>query len=102
MVADVKQQLFVQRQDALPVADNSYSTSPPRGGRYGETATVNYMAPKKMASDAGSFWIATNPTIGTAPLYATQTSFSDTVALFAIQNTDVPGGKRMYLDTYAL
>lgn len=73
-----------------------------RGGRYGEKYVLSPMPYKHLLSDEGSYFVATNPTIGTGVAYALQTSFSATAGFFAIQNTEKAGGKRLYLDMLKL
>jgi hypothetical protein len=72
-----------------------------RGGRYGEQYVLPLISTKHLLADEGSYFIATNPTPGTALAYNVQAAFSDTVPLLYIQNNDSkanPLAKRMYLD----
>jgi len=72
-----------------------------RGGRYGEQYVLPLIPTKHLLADEGSYFIATNPTPGTALAYNIQAAFSDTVPLFYVQNNDSkanPFGKRLYLD----
>jgi hypothetical protein len=74
-----------------------------RAGRYGEVMTVPLYGNKHALADEGSYYIATNPTIGTPIAQTTSiTAYADTAGAignyFFWKNTDLTGGKRVYLD----
>lgn len=86
----------------LPQAkpDNTDS-GPIRFGRYDEAMVVPIVNPKIALADEGSYFVGTTPTPGTGIAMTISTSFSDTVAMFAIQNTDDEANnnnRRIYLD----
>ncbi len=68
---------------------------------YGDIVSNLLGHPKYGLAEEGSYFVTTNPTIGTGVAYALQTSFSDTAALFAIKNTSSLSGSGknlIYLD----
>lgn len=69
-----------------------------RNGQYGERHVLNIVPTKHLLAEEGSYFVSTNPTIGTGVAAGIQTTFSDTLAAFVIRNTDVAGGKSIYLD----
>lgn len=96
---DTNQLITVAR--ALPNATSDGRSPVPgvRGGRYSEQYVQAVTPTKHVLADEGAYFVATNPTIGTGVAYALTTAFNDTTgAMFALQNTNAAGGKRLYLD----
>jgi hypothetical protein len=69
-----------------------------RIGARGELYVYPLTAGTYPLADEGSYFKATNPTVGTGIIHALTTSFSATAALFCLRNTDSEGAKRLYLD----
>lgn len=67
------------------------------GGR-GEQVIIPLTLSKYPLCDEGSYFKATNATIGTGIIHALTSSFSSTAAVFCLRNTDAEGAKRIYLD----
>lgn len=83
-----------------PVPDST-SSGPGRMGRTRELYTLSIVPTKHLLADEGSYYVATTPTPGTGIAMTISTAFSDTVAMFAIKNSDDrsnPQAKRIYLD----
>ena len=60
---------------------------------------VNLMQQRQGLASLGKYFVATNPTPGTAVAYALQTGYSATAnGLFGIQNTNAVGGPNIHLD----
>jgi hypothetical protein len=98
---DVNQLWTPARAVPSPQSDQKAPVTNVRGGRYGEQYVLPLIPTKHLLADEGSYFIATNPTPGTALAYNVQAAFSDTVPLFYVQNNDSkanPFGKRLYLD----
>ena len=98
---DVNQLWTPARAIPSPQSDQKAPVTNVRGGRYGEQYVLPLISTKHLLADEGSYFIATNPTPGTALAYNVQAAFSDTVPLMYIQNNDSkanPLAKRMYLD----
>jgi hypothetical protein len=78
--------------DALPALS--------RTGRFGGTVPTSALARgKHVLADDGLYFVATNPTPGTAIAFAVNAAVSETVGYFlSIQNSELPGGKRIFLD----
>jgi len=98
---DVNQLWTPARGLPSPQADQKAPVTNVRGGRYGEQYMLSLVPTKHLLADEGSYFIATNPTPGTALAYNIQAAYSDTVPLLYIQNNDSkanPFAKRMYLD----
>jgi hypothetical protein len=72
-----------------------------RASRFGELATYGPPKTKHFLADEGSYFIATNPTPGTAIVHVVLTAFDDTKPYLLMRNqaspTD-PLAKRIYLD----
>lgn len=69
---------------------------------YGEQYMIAAM-PHRMALAAdGTYFVTTNPTIGTGVAHALNTSHDATKGLFAIYNSNPVGGKSVYLDNMRL
>jgi hypothetical protein len=87
----------------IPQAVPDTNPAPYRAGRYGELMVVPMHSSKFALSDEGSYFLATNATPGT-PIAATTNiqAYADTAGYvgnyFYFRNTDLAGGKRMYLD----
>lgn len=80
-----------------------FDGSPPQSQRYSqlqEQAVLSPVPTKHLLADEGSYFYATNPTIGTQVTYAILAAFAATTPAFALKNNDQPGGtyKRIYLD----
>lgn len=71
-----------------------------RQGRYGENYSLPLVVTRHMLADEGSYYVATNPTIGTGiQVAANVTAFSDTAPMFLVNNNaSVASGIRVYLD----
>ena len=98
---DVNQLWTPARAIPSPQSDQKAPVTNVRGGRYGEQYVLPLISTKHLPADEGSYFIATNPTPGTALAYNVQAAFSDTVPLLYIQNNDSkanPLAKRLYLD----
>jgi hypothetical protein len=88
-------------QRELPGAQVNSSLQPVRTGRYMEPYVQAVTGAKLWTSaDEGSYFTATNATLGTALSgTAAPTAFSATVALLSLYNNNtVASGKRIYLD----
>src|SRR5262245_37757490 len=81
--------------------DGSREGEPVRIGRYNEQYALSLIPTKHLLASEGSYFVAGNPTPGTGIAMTISTAFSDTVAMFAIKNTDSRSNrasKRIYLD----
>jgi hypothetical protein len=91
---------LVSRALPQPLSDTSEART--RLTRYGELAVLPAIQKPHPLADEGAYFVATNPTPGSAITYAITTAFSDTVgAYFAIKNNDSASNtsyKRVYLD----
>lgn len=98
------QNFLTARTKPSVIAEGSISQNGARSGRYGEQIVQNIIPGKQALADEGSYFVATNPTIGTGVATTTSiTAFSDTTtcALFVLRNMDSssnPNAKRVYLD----
>lgn len=98
------QSFVTARSKPQVIPDGTVSQNGARGGRYGEQYANLAVPPgKQVLADEGSFFVTTNPTVGTAVAGTVQTAFSDTStgALFTFKNFDSPSNtnaKRIYLD----
>lgn len=64
---------------------------------------VNLLSSRQGMAGAAKYFTVTNPTPGTAIVWATITGYSATAnGLFLIRNTAVPGGPTIYLDKLSL
>jgi len=92
---------LVHRWLPTPFLDDRDMDRPVRLGRYGEQTTMNIVPTKHVLCEEGSYFVATNPTIGTgiAP-NAVETAYADTRGFFVIFNGEIdPGtGRTIYLD----
>jgi hypothetical protein len=83
------------------MASTSQLPTGTRAKLYDEQLVHNAMPTEHTIADAGGYFVAGNPTIGTGIQKAASiTAFADTNALFVIQNTDSPANlqaKRIYL-----
>lgn len=60
---------------------------------------LSVLPPDQAAAGNGQYMVVTNPTPGTAIAYAQQVAFSATAnGMFAIQNSEVLGGRSVYID----
>lgn len=86
----------------LPQALADNTDTDLRLSRYGEQVAIPLVPTKHALADEGSYFVATNPTPGTGiQLNANVNAFSDTNALFVINNTEQAASaqaKRIYLD----
>lgn len=76
-----------------------------RVSRYGDT--VIGLSPRRQAADEGAYFVATNPTPGTAIQFAAAGegaafAASTKCAIFVVANNNSAGGKRIYLDRLKL
>lgn len=69
-----------------------------RVGSRGEQIVIPLTTGTYSIADEGSYFKATNATVGTGIIHALTTSWSATAALFCLRNTDAEGAKRIYLD----
>jgi hypothetical protein len=73
-----------------------------RAGKYGEVSAIGPTPTKHFYSDEGSYYVATNATIGTAVAHVVLSAFDDTKPYFYFRNTEVASAqspaKRVYLD----
>ena len=72
-----------------------------RMGRYGEQVVELLTTSRHKLADEGSYFVATNPTVGTGLAYPVTTVFSGTTAMFYLRNGATAGdmaAKRVYLD----
>lgn len=87
---------------ALPSPNADAGEVYARMGRFQEAYVLNPLPQRLVAADEGSYFIAQNPTPGTAiQLNANITSFADTNGLFLFKNTQsasTASAKRIYLD----
>lgn len=61
---------------------------------------IGLLSSRQMLANSGAYFNVTNPTSGTAIVWATLTAFSATAnGLFLVQNTDPVGGRNIYLDS---
>lgn len=92
--------LLASRNLPQPITDRSELEN--RASRYGENLGSVVVGTKHNLADEGSYFTATNPTIGTPITKAAAVvAFSDTNATFVIKNNDTPANalaKRVYLD----
>ena len=100
---DTDVQVWGRVSRAKPQAIPETQEVPARTTRYGALVTESIVPTKHVLSDEGSYFMATNPTPGTAIAYGsagTQASFSDTVPFMIIKNGDTSSaiGKRLYID----
>ena len=85
----------------LPVAIAESDRAPMRATQYGDQIMQAVGGWRHALADEGSYFVATNPTIGTAvAMNAVVTAFSDTTGFFVIYNSsnENEGGQRVYLD----
>jgi hypothetical protein len=102
MSVDVTQIAVVRR-----VRPNAYAEGQElgivRSGRYGEQMAMSLgLTGKHALADEGSYFVATNPTPGTAIAFPVNAAYDVTKNLFVIKNNDIvtnPMPKRLYLDT---
>lgn len=78
--------------------DGTQNAGGVRTGKYVENYSLNPIITKHVLADEGSYFIATNPTPGTALAFGVNASHDVTKNLFVFKNTDSANGKRMYLD----
>lgn len=90
--------IFGKTSRVLPSAIADGTSQQFRASKYGEQYMIPLTAGTYAMSDDGSYFKATNATIGTGIIHALTTSFSATAALFCLRNTDAEGAKRLYLD----
>ena len=105
MSLEIDNLAYVSRN--LPQAGNEAADKPMRASRYGDQSVQVLGGPRHALADEGSYFVATNPTPGTAISLGTDgdianyASFSDTIGFFLFQNKDPandPASKRIYLD----
>jgi len=97
------QQLLPARTKPQVVPDGTVPQVGARSGRYMEQIVQNIIPGKQALADEGSYFVATNATLGTPVAATITTAFSDTTTsvAFVIQNNDSPSNtnaKRIYLD----
>lgn len=94
--------MAIARKRPQPFPDNPLGGGPTRAGRYGEAFTqpLSYTGSKHSHADEGGYFVATNPTPGSAITFAVNASSDFTKSLFIFKNTASTDGNgpRMYLD----
>lgn len=104
MPMDIKTWLRTSRNisNAASQAESQENQQSLRSGKYNEQYVLNPYSLKNMSADEGSYFIATNPTMGTGVAYGsagTQTSFSDTVPFMMLFNNAAAASNiRVFLD----
>jgi hypothetical protein len=84
---------------SLPLAADDGIELEARIGRYGELCMRNIASPQHALADEGSYFVANNPTPGTAIVHAVSAAVSETAGNYMyLKNNDALGGKRLYLD----
>jgi hypothetical protein len=89
----------IARSAISPMPDGM--DTPIRLNRFGEIVNVGLPKTKHFLSDEGSYFIATNPTPGTAIAHVVLAAFDDTKPYILLRNQDSstdPLAKRIYLD----
>lgn len=69
-----------------------------RLGPYGDANVQILGATKHALAEEGSYYVCTNPTIGSAVTFAVSSSFSDTAPFFHVANTGPSNGPYIFLD----
>ena len=87
----------VQRKRPTSVPDGTIGINS-RSDPYGDALVQTLSASKFGLSDEGSFYVCINPTIGTTVAFPVMASFSDTAPTILVMNTDLPGGRNIFLD----
>lgn len=85
----------------LPNATPDGNPTQVRLTRYGEIMTSGLPKTKHFLADEGTYYVATNPTPGTAIVHVVLAAFDDTKPYLLIRNQDLVGSglaKRIYLD----
>ena len=86
---------------SLPQALPDGMDAPQRAGRYGEVLTAGLPRTKHVYADEGSYFVSTNPTIGTSIPHVVLAAFDDTKPYIYLRNTEQAQNqqaKRIYLD----
>ena len=69
----------------------------------GVNGNFGLLSQRSLLAGAGNYWVATNPTPGTAIAYSLKTGYSATAnGLFSLSNSQPTGGRSMYLDRLKL
>jgi len=88
---------MVRRALGLSVGDGIEAEA--RLGRYGELFAQMIGSPRHTLADEGSYFVAANPTPGTAIAHVVSAAVSETAGnVLYLKNNDALGGKRIYLD----
>jgi len=95
-------QIYAKTNRILPTKTADASQLQVRVNGYGDVLTQSIGDGMHALAEEGSYFKATNATIGTGIIHALTTSFSATAAIWSIQNTDAEGGKRIILDYFRL
>lgn len=96
-MANQTDDLATRAKPAPAKADGAYNANR-RTTPYGEQYTALLFSTKHGLAEEGSYFMSTNPTIGTAVAGAVSATFVDTVAFFVIQNTGAAGGPFVFPD----
>jgi hypothetical protein len=99
MPVDFNVSARIRRMLPAPQAESSYDVL--RAARYNELFVNPLVVSRHVLSDEGSYFVATNPTPGTALLQVLTTGFLDTTPALYMHNGDSPSNaaaKRVYLD----
>ena len=91
-------QIYGKTARAQPTKSADAVQLQPRLTAYGDLVTVPIGIGVNSIADEGSYFNATNATIGTGIIHALTTAWSGTAALFCLRNTDAEGAKRINLD----
>lgn len=89
---------LASRQRPSPALSDGTANPRPRATPYGEQYTQSLFSTKHGLAEEGSYFMSTNPTIGTTVAGAVSATFVDTVAAFVIQNTGAAGGVFVFPD----
>lgn len=89
---------LASRSRPSPALSDGTANPRPRSTPYGEQYAQLLFSTKHGLAEEGSYFMSTNPTIGTAVAGAVSATFVDTVAFFVIQNTGPAGGVMVFPD----
>lgn len=88
MAAEVEALQKIEVDEGLPDSEVDGESMGLRGGRYGESYVLNLVPTTHMLSREGTYFVATNPTPGTAFAANIQAAFSDTVPFIYLFNQE--------------
>ena len=96
MKVDASGLLRASRSLPQPIPDTQEIEA--RSTRYGDQYVVSLVQTTHVVSDEGGYFYTSNPTPGTGIIINMVASYAATTPMLVIQNSDVLGGKRIYLD----